>query len=261
MHIICNEANEGGLQVWSQIKIESLFSGYRIQSNAANEITMSISTEALLSALKSASSTSSLGNASSAYEAEEVVMRLAKKSNQAVLSFEIAGTTRAGRRVKVAHDVKICVLALSDAQRLREPLCPDPDVHILLPSLQKLRTVVDRLRIMSDALAIRANHSGCLRVSINTEAVSVDTEWKNCIIPETTHPPDEIRDQPDPETLFSVLVSIRSFLKFLNSHVVSSSTIACICQQHCMILYVYIGDVGDAGGVLTYYIPAIISDD
>lgn len=28
-----------------------------------------------------------------------------------------------------------------------------------------------------------------------------------------------------------------------------------------MILYVYIGDVADAGGVLTFYIPAIIDDE
>lgn len=27
-----------------------------------------------------------------------------------------------------------------------------------------------------------------------------------------------------------------------------------------MILYVYIGEVADAGGVLTFYIPAIIDD-
>ena len=31
-----------------------------------------------------------------------------------------------------------------------------------------------------------------------------------------------------------------------------------ICQGHCVILYVYIGDVADAGGVLTFYIPAHI---
>ena len=67
-------------------------------------------------------------------------------------------------------------------------------------------------------------------------------------------------------------------MKFLNSHVVSTTTIACtpiqlsilfsslrrawtgICHGHCMILYVYIGDVADAGGVLTFYIPAIIDD-
>jgi HUS1 checkpoint protein len=34
--------------------------------------------------------------------------------------------------------------------------------------------------------------------------------------------------EPDPEKLFTVLVSTRSFLKFLNSHVVSTTTIACV---------------------------------
>ena len=91
-------------------------------------------------------------------------------------------------------------------------------------------------------------------------------------------------EPPDPDQMFTVLISTRSFLKFLNSHVVSTTTIACkflskamhicpfelfllpsfptgLCQHHCVILYVYIGDVADAGGVLTFYIPAIIDDE
>ena len=34
-------------------------------------------------------------------------------------------------------------------------------------------------------------------------------------------------EPPDPNQLFTVLISTRSFLKFLNSHVVSTTTIAC----------------------------------
>jgi len=93
----------------------------------------------------------------------------------------------------------------------------------------------------------------------------------------------DANEDPDPDQFFTVLVSIRSFLKFLNSHVVSTTTIACmlrkchyfprnsvlgfyfsqfsgVCQHHCMILYVYIGEAEDAGGVLTFYIPAILDD-
>jgi len=183
-------------------------------------------------------------------------MKLAKKNDQAVLSFEINGLTTVGRKVRVAHDVKVEILRPADVAKLSEPLCPEPDTHILLPPLQKLRTIVERLRPMSDILSIRANNSGCLQVSINTESVKVDTEWKNCKNPKMTE-----ENPPDPEQMFSVLVSIRSFLKFLNSHVVSTTTIACICQNHCMILYAYIGDVADAGGVLTFYIPAVIDGD
>jgi hypothetical protein len=110
----------------SQIKIDSIFTSYRIQSNASNEITMSLSAEALLAALRSASSSASSG---SSYETEEVVMKLAKKKDQAALSFEISGTTKVGRKVRVAHDVKIEVMKPGDVARLAEPLCPEPDVR------------------------------------------------------------------------------------------------------------------------------------
>ncbi|KAF8992380.1 checkpoint protein Hus1/Mec3 [Cyathus striatus] len=255
MHIICNnDANEEGFK---QIKVDSLFTNYHIQSNSNNEITMAIFSEPLLATLKSASASNS------AIETEEVIMKLAKKNDHAMLSFEISGITRSGRKVRVAHDVKIEVMKPTDVARLSEPLCPEPDVHILLPPLQKLRTIVDRLRSMSDVLAIRANNTGKLQVAIDTESVKVETEWKNCTNPKTQDEElDELAtDPPDPDKMFTVLVSLRSFLKFLNSYVVSTTTIACVCQHHCMILYVYIGDVADAGGVLTFYIPAIIDDE
>jgi hypothetical protein len=52
-----------------------------------------------------------------------------------------------------------------------------PQVHILLPSLVKIRTVVDKLRLMSDSLAIRASHDGQLQLSIRTDSVKVVTQW------------------------------------------------------------------------------------
>ena len=143
MHIICNsDANEGGIQVWScvfshdlllqslsfsrQIKVDALFTNYRIQSNANNEITMGLSSEALLGALKSAAASSS---STPSFDTDEVVMKLAKKTDQALLSFEISGQTRVGHRLRVAHDVKIEVMRPADVEKLKEPLCPEPDVR------------------------------------------------------------------------------------------------------------------------------------
>ena len=56
-------------------------------------------------------------------------MKLAKKNNLPVLSFEIFGTTQMGRRVKVAHDVRIEVMKPADEAMLTEPRCPEPDVR------------------------------------------------------------------------------------------------------------------------------------
>lgn len=149
MHIICNnEANEGGVQVWScvypdssycfmlkpnfrsicrQIKVASLFTDYRIQSNANNEITMELTSEALLGALRSAMPT-----AGSAFDVEEIIMKLAKKNDQALLSFEILGLSRVGHKIRVAQDVKIEVMKPADVAKLAEPLCPEPDVRASL---------------------------------------------------------------------------------------------------------------------------------
>ncbi|EAU85091.2 hypothetical protein CC1G_08064 [Coprinopsis cinerea okayama7 len=273
MHIICNsDTNEGGIQVWSQIKVPSLFTNYRIQSNANNEITMVLSSEALAGALRSAaanpSSALSAGGTSngaatstSSFETEEVVMKLVKKNDMGMLSFDIHGVTRVGRVVKVTHDVRVDVMKPTEVAKLNEPMCPEPDMTVLLPPLHKIRTIVERLRPMSNILAVRGNNAGCLQLSINTEGVKVDTEWRGCTNPKTQDMNEDDEEEKDPEQMHSVLISIRSFLKFLNVHSVSSTTIACVCHHHCLILYVYIGEVADAGGVLTFYIPAIIDDE
>ncbi|THH31214.1 hypothetical protein EUX98_g2979 [Antrodiella citrinella] len=264
MHIICSsDANEGGVQIWSQIKIEAIFTDYRIQSNANNQITVTVSSEALSAALRSAAAPATGGGASEA----DTVMKLAKKNDQAVMTFEILSTSRAGKRVRIEHDVRIDIMRPEDVDKLQEPMCPEPDVHILLPSLTKLRTVVHRLQPMSKVLAVRANASGQLQISVSTDAVKVDVAWSGLANPpmgrdvaasQEPEPPEE--EEKDPTQLYGVLMKVTSFLKFLSSSSVSTTTIACICQNHAMILYVYIGEVADAGGVLTFYIPAIIDD-
>ena len=107
-----------------EIKLDSIFTNYRIHSNANNEITMVLPSEALLAALKSASSSSP----TSSFETEDVVMRLAERNDQAFLNFEIPGLTRVGRKVRVAHNAKIEVMKPAVVEKLPEPTCPEPDV-------------------------------------------------------------------------------------------------------------------------------------
>ena len=112
-----------------QIKVNSLFNNYRIQSNANNEITVTLASEALLGALKSASTSAASG---SSFNTEEIVVKLAKKTDHALLTFEIYGQTRTGNKMRVAHDVKIQVMKPADVAKLSEPLCPEPDVCVFI---------------------------------------------------------------------------------------------------------------------------------
>lgn len=106
-----------------------MFNNYRIQSNANNEITVTLASEALLGALKSASTSAASG---SSFNTEEIVVKLAKKSDHALLTFEIHGQTRTGNKMRVAHDVKIQVMKPADVAKLSEPLCPEPDVCVFI---------------------------------------------------------------------------------------------------------------------------------
>jgi len=141
----------------------------------------------------------------------------------------------------------------------------------MIPPLAKMRAIAERMRNLSDVIAVRANSSGCLQLSASTEVVKADITWTNCSHPriaenrasqDNTSAENEEQEpqRPDPKQLFSVLIHTRSFLKFLGAHVVSKTTIACICQGHCLILFVYIGDSADVGGVLTFYVPSVLDD-
>lgn len=121
---------------FSKVKVDSLFGNYRIQSNSENTITVTLAPEALLAALRSAAAPST--SSTSGYETEEVVMKLAKKNDQAVLSFDITGLSRAGRRMRVTHDVRIEVMKPAEVQKLEEPRVPEPDVRKLYAACMPL---------------------------------------------------------------------------------------------------------------------------
>lgn len=67
-------------------------------------------------------------------------MKLAKKHGRAVLCFDVAltfgggglsafGGTAGSKKARIEHNVLIEVLKPADMARLKEPLCPEPDVR------------------------------------------------------------------------------------------------------------------------------------
>ncbi|KAF8630013.1 hypothetical protein AX17_005509 [Amanita inopinata Kibby_2008] len=111
----------------SGLEVDMIVSTYRIQFNSENTITLTHSPEALLAALR-------------------------LKNVQAVLSFEIMELSHAGLRMRLTQDVRIEVMKRMEVEKLEELRVCEPDVHILLPPLNKLRTIVERLQPMANML-------------------------------------------------------------------------------------------------------------
>lgn len=104
------------------------------------------------------------------------------------------------RAMTVVQHVVIDVVKHADVERLKEPMCPEPDVcalfviiynsahnvqvHILLPALAKLRTVVERLRpLANDGVIFRANHNGELQLAVTTDNARVEVGWSGLTNP------------------------------------------------------------------------------
>ncbi|CAE6406679.1 Checkpoint protein hus1 OS=Schizosaccharomyces pombe (strain 972 / ATCC 24843) GN=hus1 PE=1 SV=1 [Rhizoctonia solani AG-1 IB] len=248
VQIICLGETDMGVQIWSKISVDSMFSDYRIQSNANNMISLEVSTEPLSQALRSASA------------AHNVIVKLAKKNDQPVFSFEAETESRQGKKMAVTHDVRITVMKAVDIEQIKEPLCPPPDLHIILPPLKELRTIVEHMQRLSDVVAISATPRGELVLAIQTDDVRVSTTWENCQRPTVEGEESNPEHEENPNHKYGALLAVKSLIKFLTCHIFSNSTVASICANFCVIMYVYIGSVTDAGGVITFYIPARLDD-
>ncbi|GAA5905934.1 uncharacterized protein JCM6883_002497 [Sporobolomyces salmoneus] len=262
VHLIC-QGERGGVQVWSQIAVNSIFKveTLRLESNSSNEIYLEVATDALARALKSAAGST------------KSTIKLAKKGGEGpngtgrgshpVLSIDIESASRMGKKLEITQDVFVTVKKAQDVALLKEPLCPVPDAALLLPPLQILRTVAERMKTISSIITLSANNAGTFKMRAVSDEASVDTEWTNLKRPNLGDDNDEMTNpNEDPNKMFSVSLETKNLLKFLNSYQIAQTTIFCLCPNHCGIFYVYVGDSKDnlQGGVLTFFVPAFNAD-
>jgi HUS1 checkpoint protein len=67
---------------------------------------------------------------------------------------------------------------------LKEPVLPDEDVHILLPTPSDvLRAVSERYKALGDKLVVLANMAGELKLRVEAEEVKVETRWIGLVNP------------------------------------------------------------------------------
>ncbi|ODN81310.1 HUS1 checkpoint protein [Cryptococcus wingfieldii CBS 7118] len=257
--IVPGHESATGVQVWSQVKTGTLFEGYRIESNMNNEIWVEVNLDALHRVLKSADTAVGDGKSEAFLSDAEVTLKLGKNNSQPIWSFGVRGYTATRKQMCITHEINVKILSARRQQELEEPLCPQPDIHVILPNLLDLRNVVARMGHLGDDMEVSANHEGKLELSVKGGAVNLATTWKELRLPsvngessfsEVTPPP-----APPDSQMFSTTVTVKGLLRFLTSHCISQDAIMCICENHCVITYVYIGPIEDAEGVLTFYIP------
>uniref|UniRef100_A0A3P9P0B4 Checkpoint protein n=1 Tax=Poecilia reticulata TaxID=8081 RepID=A0A3P9P0B4_POERE len=148
----------------------------------------------------------------------------------------------------VTHDVPVDVIPRRLWQEFQESGVPDFDVSVYLPPLKTMKSVVDRMKNLSNFLVMEANLNGDMNLKIQTDLVSVTTHFKDLGNPDGG--PTQSRD---PEVMAEVTVDIRKLLQFLMGQQVNPSKALCnIVHQNVVHLVLLHEDVS-----LQYFIPAV----
>ncbi|KAF8932635.1 hypothetical protein BGZ58_006890 [Dissophora ornata] len=273
-----NDPSTGGgsIQCWSRLPMESLFYEYKIESNSNNEIYLEMKVEDLMLAMRSCSNASA------------IVMRMTGRSVDAYLTFTITTEDHLGNSRPITQNVPIIKILTADGANntsvFDEPMIPTPEVHIMLPQLERLRYVAASYKNLADYVVISANLAGEMVFTtsdglqqMNHDATDsgdglisarygmagkahVETRFTNLHNPvlkddeEEEHPHLE-RLRTRPKEFASVLVRVSDLQKVLQSHYVKPLNVICsIVPSHSILFYVYLKD-NTQDATLTYFIP------
>ncbi|KAI8610951.1 Hus1-like protein-domain-containing protein [Chytriomyces sp. MP71] len=245
-----------GLQAFAKLDNETLFQDHLIESLNNNEIWLQANGEHLSRALKCATGAVPSQHA--------VAVRLTKKQGMPVLCFVVTTTGRTGKPIQLVQDCPVRPLTAAQTEELREPVVPNPDVHIMLPPVMAMKNMADRMKAISGHLIVKANMSGDFIMQVQNDLVELETFYEDLenptIDPSQVEPSQQPSLNRDPKQFADVRIDIRDFIKFCTCHQLNPMhTICCIIENHGLVFYVYIGEnggenIGDARGcgTITY---------
>lgn len=189
---------------------------------------------------------------------------------------------RQNREVVITQDVPVRVIPPATMADTHEPRSREPDVYIHLPNLLQLKSISDRFTKLainktsssgrstgfatsaSPKLELSANMHGVLRLSLNTDAMRINSQWTGLTNPEldpsqhedgsqglANHPSTRMRELGDPqgeseEGWAVVKVDGKDWGKVLSvGRLNPNRVIACFVDGTALVLYVFLGEEGE----------------
>nr|KAF6319582.1 HUS1 checkpoint clamp component [Myotis myotis] len=221
LNFILADPAGGGVSMWCELPQENFFSEFQMEgvSEDNNAIYVELAAENLSRALKTAQN------------ARALKVKLTNKHFPCLtVSIELVSVSSSSRMV--THDIPVKVIPRKLWRNLQEPTVPDADVSIYLPVLKTMKSVVEKMKNISNQLIIEANLNGDLNLKIESELVCVTTHFKD---------------------LGEVQVDIRKFLQFLAGQQVNPTRGVCNIVSHKMVHF----DLLHEDVSLQYFIPAL----
>ncbi|XP_013003662.1 checkpoint protein HUS1 isoform X2 [Cavia porcellus] len=212
--ILWDRQPSGGASTWCELEQENFFSEFQMEGVSAenNVIYLELTSENLSRALKTAQN------------ARTLKIKLTNKHFPCLtVSIELLSVSNSSRIV--THDIPIKVIPRKLWKDLQEPSVPDADVSIYLPVLKTMKSVLEKMKNISNHLVIEANLNGELNLKVETELVCVTTHFRDLGNPPLAS--DDASLDRDPAEMVAVLVDIRKLLPFLAGQQVNPTKALC----------------------------------
>ncbi|XP_073486726.1 checkpoint protein HUS1 isoform X3 [Aquarana catesbeiana] len=166
--ILTDKVANGGVSMWCELCQANFFDEYQMEgvSQEQNEIYLELVPENVSRALKTAQN------------AKAVKIKLTNKHCPCLtVAVELPSLSLNSRIV--THDIPVSVIPRRLWNDFKEPTVPDFDVSIYLPAIKTMKSVVERMKNLSNFIVIEANRNGEMNLKIETDLVSVSTHFKD----------------------------------------------------------------------------------
>ncbi|XP_032905982.1 checkpoint protein HUS1 [Amblyraja radiata] len=243
--ILSDKVASGGVAMWCQLFQGNFFDEFQIEGVSAeyNEIYLELTPENFSRSLKTSQN------------AKAVKIKLTMKHCPCItIAVELPSLSSHTRIV--THDIPVSIIPRKLWNDFEEPSVPDFDVSIYLPVLKTMKSVVERMKNLSNHIVIEANQNGEMNLKIDTELVSVTTHFK-----ELGNPPwvedgtqSDSFQRRDPTNMAKARVDIKRLLQFLAGQQVNPSKAICNIVNKKVIHFVLLHE--DVS--LQYFIPALV---
>eukprot|EP00054_Salpingoeca_dolichothecata_P015860 m.92038 g.92038 ORF g.92038 m.92038 type:complete len:285 (+) comp21693_c0_seq2:193-1047(+) len=243
IHFVVTNDAANDVRVWSELQQRSIFDEYKLQSmHDNNEILIEIQLDSLLRVIKSA------------FQSSDVLLKLVKKDHTTYLNVLVTLPSPTGITRPLSHDIPVTIFPFAEIEQCRPPELPNPEVALDLPEIKVLRTLVDRIKTMSEYVLLAANNIGDLIIKAETGMVSVKTFFRdlNVVNQLDSAPNDEDNEE---------LVEARIYIKKLSTFLAAAQSMPnpggrlmlTIAKEKAVVLFMISDEI-----VVTYYIPVVM---
>uniref|UniRef100_A0ABM5GQS6 Checkpoint protein n=1 Tax=Pogona vitticeps TaxID=103695 RepID=A0ABM5GQS6_9SAUR len=177
---------------------------------------------------------------------------VAAENNEIYLEPSLSSSSRI-----VTHDIPVGVIPRKLWNDFIEPNVPEFDVSIFLPVMKTMKSVVERMKNLSNSIVIEANKNGEMNLKIETDLVCVTTHFK-----ELGNPPwvlvseegsqNSTQDR-DTESMVEARIDIKRLLQLLAGQQVNPTKALCNIVSKKMICLILLHEDFS----LQYFIPAL----